>query len=604
MDEKTLKNIKSQVSALPQLPGCYMFRNGEGTIIYVGKAKRLKNRVSSYFVNNRDHTPKVRIMVRQIASLEYRIVDSETDALLLENSLIKLHKPKYNILLKDDKTYPWIVLRKEPFPRILSTRQITRDGSEYYGPYGSVLAQKAVLEFIREIIPLRTCKFDLEEKKIKAGKYSKCLRYHIHACMAPCIGLQSEEEYDRYVSIARSILKGDLRPVKLYLEKEMAEAARNLKFELAQGYKSRLEALEKYRSKSVIVSASIGDVDVFTLLEDTDEAFCNFIRVRNGAVTAIQTIPINMGIEADRRQMLSMAIEHVVDSFAGALSKTVLVPFLPFEELFEGVKFVVPQRGEKHSLIEFSERSARLFRAEQLKNLELRNPERHTERLMEAMRKELRLENAPRHIECFDNSNLEGTDPVAACVVFRDGRPSKKEYRHFNVKTVEGPDDYASMREIVGRRYRRVLEEGSALPDLIVVDGGKGQLSSAYEVLCELGIEKRVPIVALAERLEEVYYPFDPNPYYLSRTGEPLKVMCHIRDEAHRFGITFHRNKRSRSFIHSELDNIAGIGEKTKALLLKHFRSVAQVKNADPEKIAEVIGRSKAEKLRNALEDK
>ena len=596
-DKKSEISLKEQVANLPLLPGCYLFSNARGEVIYVGKAKNLRRRVSSYFLQSRDHTPKVRAMVRHIASLRHIVVDSETDALLLENSLIKTLQPRYNILLKDDKTYPWIVLRNEPFPRVMSTRQVVRDGSQYFGPYGSVAAQHSVLEFLREAVPLRTCKLNLSPEMIARGRYSPCLQYHIGNCKAPCIGAQSPEEYGGLVSIAVSVLKGDVRPVRKYLEEEMARAAEQLRFETAQRFKARLEALEKYCGRSVIVSANIADMDVFSLLEDGDEAYCNFLRVRNGSVVAVHTVRLTAGVDADGRSMLTLGIQHVVENIAGELSEEVLVPFLPHTELLPNVRFKVPKRGEKHELLEFSQRSALAFRAEQLKNLEIKNPERHTERLMESMRRELRLDKAPRHIECFDNSNLQGTSPVASCVVFRDGRPSRSEYRHFNVKTVVGADDFASMREIVGRRYRRMLDEGAELPDLIVVDGGKGQLSSAYSVLCELGIEKRVPIVGLAKRLEEVYYPGDPMPYYLSRTGEPLKVICHIRDEAHRFGITFHRQKRSNAFLHSELESIGGIGEKSISALMKRFRTVKAVKAAGVDELAEVVGRAKAAKL-------
>ena len=601
MSQTTKNSLKEQVAALPHSPGCYLFSDAKECVIYVGKAKDLRRRVSSYFVESRDHTPKVRVMVRQIVSLRYIVVDNETDALLLENSLIKSLQPRYNILLKDDKSYPWIAVTAEPFPRIQSTRQLVRNGSQYYGPYGSVSAQKAVLEFIKDVIPLRTCRLNLSQEQIDKGRYKTCLQYHIGNCKAPCVGRQSEAEYAELVAMATSILKGDTRPVKRYLESEMQRAADNLRFETAMRFKARLEALEKYRSRSVIVSANIIDVDVFSLVVDGDEAYCNFVRVRGGSVVAIQTIIISAGIDADERQMLTLGIQHVVENIAGELATEVIVPMLPHEELFPNVHFTTPQRGEKRSLLEFSERSARLFKAERLKNMEIKNPERHTERLMEAMRRELRLNKEPRHIECFDNSNLQGTNPVASCVVFRDGKPSRKEYRHFNIKTVVGADDFASMREIIMRRYTRLMVEGGDMPDLIVVDGGKGQLSSAYAILCELGLQDKVAIIGLAKRLEEVFYPNDPLPYYLSRTGEPLKVICHLRDEAHRFGITFHRQKRTKAMIHSELENIEGIGEKSIATLLRAFRTVANIRKASTEELAEVVGQSKAKKIEAAL---
>ncbi len=602
MDEMPKIALKEQVAMLPPSPGCYLFEDGRGEVIYVGKAKNLRRRVASYFVQSRDHSAKVRTMVRRIASMRHIVVDSETDALLLENSLIKSLQPHYNILLKDDKSYPWIVLKNEPFPRVMSTRKLQRDGSQYFGPYGSVGAQNAVLEFVRDTIPLRTCALNLSQESIDRGRYSTCLQYHIGNCKAPCVGKMGAEEYEKFVAMAVAVLKGDLRPVKAYLEGEMARAAGELRFEAAQRFKARLEALEKYRSRSVIVSASLRNVDVFSLVAEGDEAYCNFLRVRSGSIVAVHTLRLSAGVESDARAMLTMGIQHIVESVAGELSDEVIVPMMPHTELFEGVKFVVPQRGERRELLAFSERSARIYRAEVLKNMEIKNPERHTERLMESMRRELRLARQPRHIECFDNSNLQGTSPVASCVVFRDGKPSRGEYRHFNIKTVVGADDFASMREIITRRYSRLLAEGAELPDLIVVDGGKGQLSSAYAVLCQLGIEDRVPVVGLAKRLEEVFYPNDPMPYYLSRTGEPLKVICHLRDEAHRFGITFHRQKRSNAFLHSELESIDGIGEKSVAALLKRFRTLSKIRAATPDELAAVVGKSKAQKIIAALD--
>ena len=592
--------LKEQVALLPLEPGVYQFLDRTGTVIYVGKAKSLRKRVSSYFMQNKEHPPKVRVLVRQIAEIRHIVVDSETDALLLENSLIKELQPRYNILLKDDKTYPWIVVRRENFPRIQSTRQLQRDGSQYFGPYSSVTMQHSILEFIREVIPLRTCSLNLAPEAIARGRYTVCLQYHLGNCKGPCIGAQSAEEYRQLLDMAVSVLKGDLRPVRAYLEGEMRRAAEALQFETAQRYKSRLAALENYSARSVIVSARIVDVDVFSLVEDDDAAYCNFLRIRNGSITAVSTVRLTPGVDTDRAQMLTLAIQHVVEQIAGGeLAREVIVPFLPSATmLFDGVTFTVPRRGEKLDLLAFSERSARIYRAEQLKNMEIKNPERHTERLMNAMQKELRLPRQPRHIECFDNSNLQGTNPVASCVVFRDGRPSRKEYRHFNIKTVGGAGDFASMREIVFRRYTRLMAEGQELPDLVIVDGGKGQLSNAYAVLCELGLEKQVPIVGLAKRLEEIYYPGDPMPYYLSRTGEPLKVVCHIRDEAHRFGITFHRQKRSNDFLRSELKGIAGIGPRTVETLLGHFRTVARIRNASDEELIELIGAARTQRLR------
>lgn len=605
MDDKRISTLKEQVAMLPLSPGCYMFENSRGEVIYVGKAKSLRKRVSSYFLQNKDHTPKVRVMVSRIASLRYIVVDSETDALLLENSLIKTLQPRYNILLKDDKTYPWIVLRNEHFPRVQSTRQLVRDGSQYFGPYGSVAAQHAILEFVREVVPLRTCKLNLAPDIIAKGKYTPCLQYHIGNCKAPCIGIIGEQEYSVFVDLVTSVLKGDLRPVKSYLEGEMQRAADELRFEAAQRFKARLDALEKYRSRSVIVSANIVDTDVFSLLVDGDEAFCNFIRVRGGSIVAIHTARISSGIEEDERSMLTLGMQHVADNIAGELSGEVIVPFLPHEEFFPNVRFVVPKRGERRSLLEFSERSARIFRAEQLKNLEIKNPERHAERLMESMRRELRLDRQPRHIECFDNSNLQGTSPVASCVVFRDGKPSRKEYRHFNIKTVEGSDDYASMREIVYRRYHRLLDEGAELPDLIIADGGKGQMGAIHEVLERLQLN--IPIAGLAKdnhhRTSELLCGYPPVSIGLRPTSSLFHLFTHIQEEVHRFAITFHRQKRSNAFLHSELEKVEGIGAKSIEALFKHFRTMSKIKSASLEELAAVVGRSKAEKVFSALSE-
>ncbi len=604
MTKRRDEQLKEQVAALPLSPGVYKYLDASGTVIYVGKAKSLRKRVASYFTQNREHSSKVRVLVRQIVTIEHIVVDSESDALLLENSLIKSLQPRYNTLLKDDKTYPWIVLRRESFPRVQSTRLVVRDGSQYFGPYSSISMQRSVLEFIREVIPLRTCKLNLSPQNIARGRYSVCLQYHIGNCKAPCIGLISEAEYSEYVTMATSILKGDLRPVRAYLTREMESAAENLRFEQAQRYKQRFEALENYASRSVIVSSRIQSVDIFSLLPDEDVIYCNFVRIRHGSIVGVTTVRLSYGVDAELSDVLTLAIQYLMESVADApLAREVIVPFMPSTTaIFDGVTFTVPQRGEKRDLLLFSERSARLYRAEQIKNMEIHNPERHTDRLMAAMQRELRLEREPRHIECFDNSNLQGTNPVASCVVFRDGKPSRKEYRHFNIKTVEGIDDFASMREIIFRRYSRLLEEQAALPDLVIVDGGKGQLSSAYEILEGLGIADKLPIVGLAKRIEEIFYPNDPNPYYLSRTGEPLKVVRHIRDEAHRFGITFHRQKRSKNFVVSELDAIEGVGAKSAEALLRHFRSVAKIRAASLDALTEVVGASRAKKIQRYFE--
>ena len=599
-------SLREQVALLPLSPGVYQFLDRSGTIIYVGKAKSLRKRVSSYFVQSKEHSPKVRVLVKQIAAIRHIVVGSETDALLLENSLIKTLQPRYNILLKDDKTYPWIVVRREHFPRVQSTRTLTRDGSQYFGPYGSVMMQHSVLDFIREVVPLRTSKLNLDPGLIARGKYTVCLQYHLGNCKGPCVGRQSEEEYGRLLEMVVSVLKGDLRPVRQYLEGEMVRAAAELKFELAQRYKQRLDALDNYAGKSVIVSAKIVDVDVFSLLPDDDVAWCNFVRIRHGSIVGVSTVKLSTGVGGDERDMLTLAIQHIVEHIAGGgLAREVIVPFLPSTTLlFDGVTFTVPKRGEKLELLEFSQKSARIYRAEQLKNLEIKNPERYADRLMNAMQKELRLDRQPRHIECFDNSNLQGSHPVASCVVFRDGKPSRKEYRHFNIKTVEGPDDYASMREVVFRRYTRLMAEGAELPDLIIADGGKGQMGVIHEVLERLGLD--IPIAGLAKddrhRTAELLCGFPPLLVGIRPTSPLFHFLSQIQEEVHRFAIAFHRQKRSKAFIHSELEQIEGIGDKTVQTLLRHFRTVEKVRAANIEELSALVGPAKAKKIKAFFE--
>ena len=594
-------DLKEQVALLPLSPGVYQFVDRRGTVIYVGKAKSLRKRVSSYFVQSKEHSAKVRVLVRQIAAVRHIVVGSETDALLLENSLIKSLQPRYNILLKDDKTYPWIVVRREAFPRVQSTRTLLRDGSQYFGPYGSVMMQRSVLDFIREVVPLRTCKLNLSPEQIARGRYSVCLQYHLGNCKGPCVGLQSEEEYARQVELVVSVLRGDLRPVRQYLEGEMERAAEELRFEAAQRYKQRLDALDNYAGRSVIVSARIVDVDVFSLLPDDDAAWCNFVRIRHGSVVGVSTVKLSTGVGADERDMLTLAIQHIVEHIAGGeLAREVIVPFLPSTTLlFDGVTFTVPKRGEKLDLLEFSRKSARIYRAEQFRNLEIRNPERYTERLLNALQKELRLDRPPRHIECFDNSNLQGAHPVASCVVFRDGKPSRKEYRHFNIRTVEGPDDYASMREVVFRRYTRLMAEGAELPDLVIADGGKGQMGVIHEVLERLGLD--IPIAGLAKddrhRTSELYCGFPPLLVGVRPTSPLFHFLTHIQDEVHRFAVSFHRQKRSKDFIHSELERIEGVGERTIRTLLRHFRTVEKVRTAPAEELSALVGPAKANKI-------
>ena len=601
MSETVRDSLKEQVSRLPLSPGVYQFVDRTGTIIYVGKAKSLRKRVSSYFVQSREHSAKVRVMVKQIVEIRHIVVGSETDALLLENSLIKTLQPRYNILLKDDKTYPWIVVRREPFPRVQSTRTLVRDGSQYFGPYGSVMMQHSVLDFIREVVPLRTCKLNFSPEAIARGRYTVCLQYHLGNCKGPCIGAQSEEEYDRLVDMVVSVLKGDLRPVRTYLEGEMQRAAEALRFEVAQRYKQRLDALDNYAGRSVIVSARIRDVDVFSLLPDDDVAYCNFVRIRHGSIIGVSTVRLTTGVGADERDMLTLALQHIVEQIGGGeLAREVIVPFLPSTTLlFDGVTFTVPKRGEKLELLEFSQKSARIYRAEQLKNLEIKNPERHTERLMNALQKELHLDRQPRHIECFDNSNLQGSNPVASCVVFRDGKPPPEEDRPFLINTGGGARGYAPARRGGFRPHSRLQAEGAELPDLIIADGGKGQMGIIHEVLEALGLD--IPIAGLAKddrhRTAELYCGYPPLLVGLRPTSPLFHFLASIQDEVHRFAITFHRQKRSKAFIHSELEQIEGVGAKTVSTLLAHFRSVAKVRAANIGELSALVGSARAQRI-------
>ncbi len=594
VSSQRIRQLKEKVSLLPDSPGVYQFLGEDGRVIYVGKAKNLKRRVSSYFLARADHSPKVRVMVSKIADLRHTVVATESEALLLENNMIKSIQPRYNILLKDDKTYPWIVIRNEPFPRVLSTRRVLRDGSLYFGPYASVYIQKEILDILRGIYQLRTCSLNLSPEAIAKGRYSVCLEYHIGNCKGACVGLQSEEEYRESTKMVASLLKGNTRVTRDYLQGLMDKAAAEMRFEDAGRYKRRLELLAGYQSKSVVVSNTLGSMDVFSLIVDDGEAFCNFMRIVEGAVVNSFTVELKLGLEDEPRDVLSYAMGSICDRLQGQLQHEVLVPFLPTEELFEGVTFSVPQRGDKLRLLELSERNCRLYRLEKLKQMEIKNPARHVERVMAALQKELHLSETPHHIECFDNSNLQGTNPVASCVVFRDGKPSRKEYRHFNIKSVVGANDFASMEEVVTRRYSRLLSEGAELPQLIVVDGGKGQLRFAYETLVRLGLEQKIAIVGLAKRIEEVYFPHDPVPYYIDRNSEALKVLMHIRDEAHRFGITFHRQKRSLAFIKSELEQIPTLGTRSVEKLLQRFRTISRIRRASAVELAEVIGAHRA----------
>lgn len=602
-DKERTERLKEQVSLLPDMPGVYRFLNDEGVVIYVGKAKNLKKRVSSYFVSRADHNNKVRALVRNIDSIMHTVVESEADALLLENNMIKSLRPKYNILLKDDKTYPWIAVTRDPYPRIIQTRRVEHGAATYFGPYASVSVQKNMLDLVRKLYMIRTCHLALTPEKVAAGKFDLCLEYHIGNCKAPCVGRISQQEYVESVRMAMQVLRGNLKEAEDYLIGLMNRESEALRFEEAAHIKDRLDRLENYRSKSVIVSATAGDMDVFYPIIDGYTAYCNYMHVVGGAIINSYTIEMKLAIEEELDTVLSFAIERICEKLSVTLSREVLVPIMPPEGEFAGHRFIVPVRGDKFKLLTLSERNCRLYRFERLKQMERTNPAKHTERLMETMKRELNLKKQPRVIECFDNSNLQGTYPVSSCVVFRDGRPSKKDYRHFNIKSVVGIDDFASMAETLTRRYGRMLEEGTPLPDLIVVDGGKGQLSSAYGVLRQLGIADKVEIVGLAKRLEEIFYPNDSTPLYLDKSGETLKVLMHIRDEAHRFGITFHRNKRSAGQIKSKLEDIPSIGKGSIEKLLKRFKSLKGIKEASQEEIFDTIGTARGRILINYLSE-
>ncbi len=591
--------LKESVALLPNEPGVYRFYNSEGVVIYVGKAKNLRKRVSQYFLKRGLMERKTMALVRNIHSIQHIVVHSESDALLLENNLIKSLQPKYNILLKDDKTYPWIVVKNEPYPRIMATRSLIKDGSKYYGPYTSVTMQRSVIKLIRKLYQLRSCKLPLNEKGIEAGKFQNCLEYHIGNCQAPCEGLISHDDYTAKVKMAEEILKGELSDAKKYLKEEMLRSASELKFEEAHQFKTRLEMLDNYSSKSVIVSPQYSNMDIFSIIHEESSVFCNYIHIQHGSVVNSYSVELKLRVEEELSDVLTYAITEIMERLGRKLANEVVVPLLPDREYFPNSHFTVPKRGDKLKLLELSERNAKFYRMERVKQSELHNPELKTTRLMELMRRELEMDVAPQHIECFDNSNIQGEYAVSSCVVFRDGKPAKREYRHFNIKTVVGIDDFASMRETVFRRYMRMIEEDKPLPQLIVIDGGKGQLSSAYDTLKELGIENDITIVGLAKRMEELFFPNTSEPLILDKQSETLRVLMHIRNEAHRFGINFHRQKRSKGAIHSELENIPGIGKETIKKLFLHFKSVNKIKIATFEKLSEVVGKKRANDIIN-----
>ncbi len=589
----TEMSIELQLSTLPNSPGVYQFYDGDGKILYVGKAKDLKKRVSSYFHKQHD-LGKTRVMVKKIRSIRHIVVPTESDALLLENNLIKKYQPRYNVLLKDDKSYPWICIKNERFPRVFPTRNLIKDGSEYFGPYTSMKTVKTLLELIRSVYPLRTCNYDLSQEKIEAGKFKLCLEYHLGNCKGPCEGLQTAEEYHQQIGDIREIIKGNFKASLNYFKKQMKSLAAAMRFEEAQQIKEKIEVLESYQVKSTIVNPRISNVDVFTIISDESYAYVNFLQLSHGAIIRSHTLELKKKLEEQDQDLLELAILEIRQRF-NSQSKELYVPF-PVT-LAEDVKVFVPKLGDKKKLLDLSQRNAKFFRQERFKQVRITDPDRHTNRIMAQMKKDLRLQDEPRHIECFDNSNIQGSNPVAACVVFRNGKPAKNEYRKFNIRTVSGPDDFASMEEVVFRRYKRLLNEDESLPQLIVIDGGKGQLTSALKSLEILGLRGKIAIIGIAKRLEEIYYPDDPIPLYLDKKSETLKIIQQLRNEAHRFGITFHRNKRSKAAINSELESIQGIGERTAEDLLKKFKSVKRIKQASIEDLTKAIGLSKAKKV-------
>jgi excinuclease ABC subunit C len=591
-----LESLKAKIRVLPNKPGVYQYYNDEGTILYVGKAKDLKKRVASYFNKNLD-SGKTRVLVRQIAEIKYIVVDTELDALLLENNLIKKYQPKYNIQLKDDKTYPWICIKKEPFPRIFTTRRLIKDGSKYYGPYPSVKVINTLISLIREVYPLRTCTLDLSEKKISEGKHKVCLEYHIGNCKGPCIGEESAEDYDRYIQDIEHILKGNLGQVIQSLKGMMNDYATNLQFEEAQSIKSKIAIIEQYKAKSTVVSPRIHQVDVITVVQDVKRAFVNYLVINNGAIIHGLTVEVNKKLNESTSDIIAYVLPDMRERYDSQSKEVILEEAVDFE--LAGIDFFVPQRGDKKALIDLSARNARFFQLEKNKQEKITQPERHTERILERIKIDFRLPDSPVHIECFDNSNIQGEHAVSACVVFKNAKPSKKDYRHFNIKTVEGPDDFASMEEAVYRRYKRMLDEEQSLPQLIVIDGGKGQLSSSLTALERLGLRGKVAIVGIAKRLEEIFFPGDSLPIYIDKRSESLKVIQHMRNEAHRFGITHHRNKRSKAALTSELTQISGIGPKTHEDLMKRFKTVSAIREASLDELTKEIGLAKAKLVRD-----
>lgn len=584
-------HLSNIIKDLPDRPGVYQYYDKDGKLLYVGKAKNLKKRVSSYFTRDGSLTGKVRILVQKIADIRFIVVNTELDALLLENNLIKKYQPRYNVMLKDDKTYPWIVMKKEPFSRIFPTRHRLNDGSDYFGPYASVRMMNTVLDLVRQLYPLRNCNLNLSKANLANKKYKVCLEYHLGNCLGPCEGLESEESYQEKLQEIRSIIRGNTSVVKQALTELMKELASRYEFEKAQVVKDKIELLERYQSKSSVVNPSIHNVDVFTYCEDATSGYVNFMKVVSGCIIQAHTVELKKKLDESPQELLTLAMAELRERFESNATE-VIVPFAPEVEQ-PGITFTVPIRGDKKALIELSERNAKFYMLEKHKQIERVDPERHTKRIMEQMQKDLRLKSQPLRIDCFDNSNIQGAYPVAAMVVFTNGKPDKQEYRHFNIKTVEGPNDFASMEEVIFRRYKRVLDEGQPLPQLIVIDGGKGQLSSAMTSLDKLGLRGKIDVIGIAKRLEEIYYPGDPLPLYIDKKSETLRIIQQIRDEAHRFGITHHRQRREKGTIQTQLTGIEGIGEGTAQTLLRKFKSVKNIRKTSLEELQSVVGKSK-----------
>ena len=589
--------IKLELSTMPDLPGVYQFFDDSNKIIYIGKAKNLKKRVASYFQKNLN-SQKTKNLVKNIFEIKHVAVSSESDALLLENSLIKKYQPKYNILLRDDKTYPWIVIKNEAFPRVITTRKIEKDGSEYFGPFTNYKTVRMIMDMFSELYSLRTCTYDLSAEKIDNNKYKVCLEYHIGNCLGGCEGLQKENDYKKYISNIRDFLKGNLSTSINYFKSEMKLASDSLNFEKAQSLKEKIELLLNYQSKSTVVSSSLNNIDVFSIKSDSTHAYVNYLQVAFGRIVRFHNLEIKKKLDESDQELLLLSIVDLRNKF-DSKNKTIISLF-DYKKVIPA-KFIIPKAGEKKKLLDLSLKNVSLFKLEKLKQVQIVDPERHSKRILNQMKVDLRLQDSPVHIECFDNSNIQGSIPVAACIVFKNTKASKKDYRHYNIKTVEGPDDYASMEEVVYRRYKRLLEEKVSLPNLIIIDGGKGQLSSSILALKKLNLDKKIAILGIAKRLEEIYYPNDPIPLYLDKKSETLRLIQQMRNEAHRFAITFHRNKRSSLALNSSLDSIVGIGEKTKISLLKKFKSLKKIKEVPLELLISEIGESKAKKLMSFL---